>query len=245
MTNDQKPIADSPKDFIAKIGPLAQKIQEKYGIPASLAIAQAALESGWGKYAKGNNFYGIKADSRWNGPSNVTATHEYSNGGSFYATDAAFRAYSGLKESVENYGKFLANNSRYVAVVNAKNGFVAADAVQDAGYATDPNYAATLKSIIKKYKLDERFDDAKFKNYTDQDVDFTANQNRLDEQRKKDPASWDEFIKGIGDLLASLLQGVTDIIAGIFGGNHAADHNSIEMPAVAKNKPITPQTPTV
>ena len=119
-------------------------------------IAQAILESGWGKSAIGNNLFGIKADSSWSGEYVECGTKEYDGGGA-YSTTAKFRAYSNWGESVEDHGKFLKDNSRYAkaGLFSAKDYIGQAYALKSAGYATDPNYPMMLIELIQKYGLNQ------------------------------------------------------------------------------------------
>lgn len=141
-------------EFIQRVSSGAIETQKKYGVFASISIAQGILESGWGKYAIGNNLFGIKADSSWHGEYVECATKEYDGGGA-YSTVARFRAYSSWGESVEDHGKFLKENSRYASagLFNATDYIGQAYALKSAGYATDPNYPLQLIELIQKYGL--------------------------------------------------------------------------------------------
>lgn len=146
----------SNAEFIQRIAPGAIETQKKYGVFASISIAQAILESGWGKSAIGNNLFGIKADSSWSGEYVECGTKEYDGGGA-YSTTAKFRAYSNWGESVEDHGKFLKDNSRYAkaGLFSAKDYIGQAYALKSAGYATDPNYPMMLIELIQKYGLNQ------------------------------------------------------------------------------------------
>jgi type VI secretion system secreted protein VgrG len=120
----------------------------------SIVIAQAALESGWGKHVKNNAYFGIKAHKTTGETTSFTTT-EFVNGKKITINDS-FRAYKDFFESAHDYGKFLRTNSRYENAFNySRNPHNFAEKLQDAGYATDPRYAKKLKSIISKYNLDE------------------------------------------------------------------------------------------
>lgn len=225
------------EQFIASIAPHAQEIQKKYGVPASIAIAQAALESGWGDSVKGNNLFGIKAGSTWAGATIDIATHEYLNGARTNITDR-FRAYSSTLESLDNYGQFLRNNGRYAKVIGAADAHTAADELQRAGYATDPQYASKLKNIINTYNLTQ-FDDPTYKGYTDGER-FETTRTRLRQQREADPESWAKFMKSFFELIAEIFSGLT---AMIFGGNQQSASvplptpNSSRVAAVGSTPP--------
>lgn len=124
-------------------------------VPLSVTIAQAALESAWGESGltkNANALFGIKAGKSWTGKRYTTRTTEVQNGNTI-STTADFRAYDSWAESIIDHDDFLRRNSRYAAVLACDNGYDAADALQAAGYATDPYYAHKLQSIIRQYGL--------------------------------------------------------------------------------------------
>lgn len=148
-------------EFIAKVAPMAQKAMAFSGVLASLTIAQAILESGWGESGltkKGNALFGIKASSSWKGKRLNCKTFEFYSGNRVDIVDA-FRAYDSWQESVNDHSNFvcgvrLGNNSlRYQAVIGEKDYKKACHAIHKAGYATAPNYATSLIKIIEDYKL--------------------------------------------------------------------------------------------
>ncbi|REK58968.1 MAG: hypothetical protein C6P36_02700 [Geobacillus sp.] len=144
-------------NFIQEIAPFAQRIQEKYNILASLVIAQACLESNFGKSGlaqKGKNLFGIKGS--YNGQSITMPTTEYR--GKPYKINAAFRKYPSWYESLEDLAKLYVNGvswdrNKYKPIIGETNYVMACKKVQECGYATDPNYASKLISIIEKYDL--------------------------------------------------------------------------------------------
>jgi hypothetical protein len=139
--------------FLDQIMPLANKYGSSSGIDPNLIVAQAALESSWGKSAPNNNYFGIK------GPGGLQTTQEFV-GGKMVTVQDSFRGYSSLEDSVQGYTGFLASNPRYTDVFG-KSGDAAADAVANAGYATDPNYSNKLKSIIKSISTSDVINGAK------------------------------------------------------------------------------------
>jgi len=147
----------SREEFIQTLIPPAKEAQEKYGTRPSLLIAQAALESNWGASGlsqETNNYFGIK-DSR---DGEEYATREYNS--EWTTVDASFKRYDSLSESVADYANLLKNGTSwdedfYQPVVTADHYTEAAQAVQEAGYATDPNYADKLIQIIEQYELYE------------------------------------------------------------------------------------------
>ncbi len=134
------------QEFIAKAKPLALKVQEKYGVPYGVCIAQAALETGWGRYIKGNNYFGIKGQGQEFG------THEYVNGKKINIVDS-FRAYESMEDSFEDYGRFLSTQPRYAEAFKVSTPEEFARELQRAGYATDPEYANKLISIMRRWGL--------------------------------------------------------------------------------------------
>lgn len=141
--------------FINSIKAAAIEGYKKYKILPSLTIAQAAWESGWGKSSIGNNIFGIKVNSAWSGKKQLVRTHEYINGEKVYI-DAWFKDYDSVFDSLEDRFKLL-STPRYIKVVQAKDYKEACREIQRAGYATDPEYAENLITIIRQNNLD-RFD---------------------------------------------------------------------------------------
>ncbi|WP_376744993.1 flagellar assembly peptidoglycan hydrolase FlgJ [Enterobacillus tribolii] len=145
-------------DFIARLSVPAQIAGRQSGIPHQLIMAQAALESGWGEREipaaggmRSHNLFGIKAGSRWNGPTTEITTTEYSNGVA-YKTKAKFRVYDSYLSAIRDYVQLLTRNPRYAQVSNAGSPEQAAHALQKAGYATDPNYAEKLVRIMNQIR---------------------------------------------------------------------------------------------
>lgn len=144
-------------EFIARIVPFAIADMQRSHIPASLTIAQAALESGWGNSGltvKANNLFGIKGS----GPAGSIAvrTTEYINGKPVQVT-AAFRAYNDWGESVADHSALIIggvswNRNLYSKVIGV-DGQTAAREIAAAGYATDPNYTAKLIQIMDTFNL--------------------------------------------------------------------------------------------
>jgi hypothetical protein len=156
------PTFASGSEFIAAIGEAARRSSRSTGVPASVTVAQAILESDWGRSRltrQGNNLFGIKAQGSVSGPAGVVTlpTWEHTGTGDVMV-QAAFKAYFTLEQSIDDHGVFLTRNRRYagaMAVANDAQAF--ARAIQDAGYATDPNYASKLIGLMDRYDL-YRFD---------------------------------------------------------------------------------------
>jgi flagellum-specific peptidoglycan hydrolase FlgJ len=148
--------------YIAYVAPHATAASFEYPtLFVSLAIAQAALESGNGRSqlaAKYNNHFGIKANSAWKGKVVSLRTNEVYDGKQVTVVDG-FRAYDTIEDSFADRNRFLARNNRYTSagVFSAPTPQEQARALQHAGYATDPDYANKLIGIMKANGL-ERFD---------------------------------------------------------------------------------------
>ena len=156
----------STEDFINKISPLAQKAWETDKILPSLTIAQAILESDWGRSElaiNANALFGIKAHTDPTHKKTYTkTTWEYSSG-KYIQIEAKFKAYDSWEESIKDRSKYLAN--RYIGGVHIYKDLIgetnykkACEKIYKAGYATDPNYPKKLIDIIEKYKLN-KFDE--------------------------------------------------------------------------------------
>ncbi|GGY66382.1 flagellar assembly peptidoglycan hydrolase FlgJ [Marinobacter zhanjiangensis] len=147
---------DSPEDFVRTLLPMARDAAEESGIDPRLMVAQAALETGWGKHMiRGNNgdhsynLFGIKADSRWQGESVNIATTEFREGVKMQER-ADFRRYPDYQESFRDYVSFLQDNPRYRDVWEVADQPEAfAERLQQAGYATDPAYGRKIRSIME------------------------------------------------------------------------------------------------
>lgn len=151
---------ESPEHFVASLMPFAERIGNESGIDPKVMIAQAALETGWGRHMiKGDggqpsfNLFGIKADSRWNGDAVGITTTEF-RGGVAMKERADFRAYPDYEASFRDYVDFLQSNPRYRDVLSsAGQPEVFADKLQEAGYATDPEYGAKIRRIMNRDSL--------------------------------------------------------------------------------------------
>ena len=158
---------DSPEQFVATLWPEAQAAATELGVDPKMLLAQAALESGWGKAvmhaadgSDSHNLFGIKADRSWGGRSVGTQTLEYENGVAIRKR-AAFRAYDSYADSFRDYVGFLRDNPRYTqALKHADNPERFIAGLQKAGYATDPNYARKVMSIYRGNAAFERLDTA-------------------------------------------------------------------------------------
>ncbi len=140
-------IAQRARSFFAGIMPSVRAAAAQLQVSPLAILAQAALETGWGSHAPGNNLFGIKAGSDWSGARVSRLTHEVRDGVSTLSR-AAFRAYQNASDSVQNYAQLLLSSPRYEAV-HGKGADIAgyAQALQHGGYATDPHYASKLMAI--------------------------------------------------------------------------------------------------
>ncbi|NYE61372.1 flagellar protein FlgJ [Duganella sp. 1224] len=145
------------RSFQDKLAAHAEEASKSTGIPAKFMLGQAALESGWGKReikgrdgTNSHNLFGIKAGSDWKGKVVEATTTEYVNGKAQTRVER-FRAYDSYADSFKDYANLLASNPRYEKVLaSAGDAASFAQGLQKAGYATDPNYAVKLTSIIKR-----------------------------------------------------------------------------------------------
>lgn len=152
------PLSLNNGNFVARLSTPARVVSQQSGIPHQLIVAQAALESGWGQReipaADGSpsyNLFGIKAGGSWDGPVTEITTTEFEQGAA-KKIKAKFRVYGSYVEAMADYAKLLTNNPRYAGVANARSPEQAAQALQQAGYATDPQYASKLVSVIQQMK---------------------------------------------------------------------------------------------
>lgn len=150
-----------PEDFVAKLYPHAEKAAAALGTKPEVLIAQSALETGWGqKMVKGvggdssNNLFNIKADKRWQGSKAMVSTLEFEQGVAVQQK-ADFRVYDDIKQSFDDFVSFVSQGPRYQEAMKkaaSPNEFIRA--LQDAGYATDPQYADKVIKVMKSISQD-------------------------------------------------------------------------------------------
>nr|DAS52584.1 MAG TPA: Muramidase (flagellum-specific) [Caudoviricetes sp.] len=165
----------TPKEFINQYKPFALETERKTGISHLFILAQAALESGWGERGVGNNFFGIKVPKNLvsNTPANkkqlfkttevlnapnlgykfpqVMSIYQLPSGKYKYEVKDWFRKYETLEECFTDHAQFFFKNKRYAKALLVKaDPYKFAEEVAKAGYATAPNYADSLKKLIKK-----------------------------------------------------------------------------------------------
>ncbi len=155
-----RPIVAQDK-FIEYITPMALKTQKENGMSAALQIAQAILETGWGKSVPvdrysglfSNNLFGIKGTG--NAGSVLSATWEEYYG-TVYRIDDHFRAYKSVMDSWNDHSALLTENKRYIPYTEVMyNSTAAAYALKRCGYATDSGYPGKLIYLIERWNLDE------------------------------------------------------------------------------------------
>lgn len=168
ITTQPKPLTDNEK-FIEEIGAMAKADMAKRGICAAVTVAQAILESGWGKSdlaVKAKNIFGMKCSlsgntwpgSSWDGKSSYNkSTGEYYSG-SYTSVKADFRVYKNWSESVADHSAYLAGAKRgsalrYAGLVGCTDYRKAAQIIKDGEYATSPDYVSKICNIVEQYNL--------------------------------------------------------------------------------------------
>lgn len=147
-------VPESVRGFMAQQTQNAEAASAATGIPARFLLAQAALESGWGKReirgadgTPSHNLFGIKAGRNWTGRVVEAETTEYV-GGKAVKTVERFRAYGSHAESFRDYANLIAGSPRYAHVRGRQDEVAFAYGLQRAGYATDPRYADKLLRVM-------------------------------------------------------------------------------------------------
>ena len=148
-------ISSTQENFVMMLKPHAEKAAAELQVNPDVLIAQVALETGWGKHVihdkQGDNsfnLFNIKAGSQWQGDKVNVSTLEYRDG--IAANEKSdFRKYTDYSESFSDYVRLMKNNPRYQQALAAGTDSAAyADALQSAGYATDPAYAKKIKQLL-------------------------------------------------------------------------------------------------
>jgi flagellar protein FlgJ len=158
-------IPGDPADFVTKMAPFAQKAAEKLGVSVRAVLAQAALETQWGKHMPQHgdgtpsyNLFGMKAGSSWDGERVNVPTLEV-EGGVPVRKRAAFRAYESPAQSFDDYARLLGDNPRYAQALGKGDdvaGF--ARGLVQGGYATDPSYAHKIAAIANSPAMRQALD---------------------------------------------------------------------------------------
>lgn len=165
----------TPKEFIKKYKPFALETERKTGISHLFILAQAALETGWGKSAPGNMMFGVKAKAGTptekrqlvvtkevlSSP-NVTFPEiiritKRADGKYLYEVKDWFRKYDSPEESFTDHANLFVNNKRYAkALLVRSDPYKFAEEIAKAGYATEPTYAERLKGVIRTIEKNDQ-----------------------------------------------------------------------------------------
>ena len=138
----------TPEEFYSQYLPYAQSVSRRTGLDPRLVLAQAALETGYGKSAPGMNFFGIKSHGRKGGQTLQSSEFQ---GGQMVSQPASFRTYETPEQSFQDYADFLESNPRYKGVLSAEGLGGQIAEMAKSGYATDPQYGAKLTNIASKF----------------------------------------------------------------------------------------------
>lgn len=150
----------TPRDFVQGVWDYASIAADMLGVSTEVVVAQAALETGWGKRImshlggkSSNNLFGIKADERWSGDKAYVPTTEFRHG-RMVREYAAFRAYDSLEEGFRDYVNFVSSGKRYQGALDAaSNPEQYVRELHKAGYATDPEYSDKITRIMNSSKF--------------------------------------------------------------------------------------------
>lgn len=156
ISEPKSPQLGTPESFVRHLLPYAETAAKQLGVEPEFLLAQAALETGWGKYVNksangdnSHNLFNIKADHRWQGDSVNVATLEYRDGLA-RRENARFRAYDSYRESFQDYVDFIQAGGRYQdALAVAHDGPAYTRELARAGYATDPEYSSKIIGIVE------------------------------------------------------------------------------------------------
>jgi peptidoglycan hydrolase FlgJ len=161
------PVAASKDDFLRTMRPHAEQAAREIGVDPDALLAQAALETGWGRSVPCNasgecsfNLFGIKAGSQWSGATVNVPTLEFESGIPVRKVER-FRAYDSPADSFRDYAALIRDSSRYASARGAGDNVAAfASALQQGGYATDPQYAQKITAVADEVRA--RSDALKF-----------------------------------------------------------------------------------
>lgn len=157
VSESSEPVMNTPDDFVAHLWPMAEQAAASLGVEPKVILAQAALETGWGRSVirstdgrSSFNLFNIKSSPDWDGESVVKSSLEFKDGVARQER-SAFRSYTSYAESFSDYVNFIQSNSRYDKAL--QEGGTASNylrELQQAGYATDPKYAEKIESIMNR-----------------------------------------------------------------------------------------------
>jgi len=147
------------REFVTRLWPHARRAARALGVPPETLLAQAALETGWGRRvprradgASSHNLFGIKAGAGWRGPVAVVRTLEHGEGG-LQPERARFRAYASPAEAFDDYVALVRTSPRYRAALAAGDAEGYLRALAAGGYATDPRYAEKVLAVLRGPRL--------------------------------------------------------------------------------------------
>jgi flagellar protein FlgJ len=153
-------LTTSKEDFLRQLRPHAEQAARELGVDPHALLAQAALETGWGRSVSSNNLFGIKAGSEWSGATVNVPTLEFEEGIPVRKVER-FRAYDSPADSFRDYAALIRDSSRYASARGAGENVEAfATALQQGGYATDPHYAQKIAAVASEVRA--RSDALKF-----------------------------------------------------------------------------------
>ena len=158
-TANRQALTASKEDFISQLRPHAEQAARELGVDANALLAQAALETGWGRSVPCNangecsfNLFGIKAGSQWSGATVNVPTLEFEQGIPVRKVER-FRAYDSPADSFRDYAALIRDSSRYASARGAGDNVEAfATALQQGGYATDPHYAQKIAAVASEVR---------------------------------------------------------------------------------------------
>lgn len=203
------------QEFINQIGPIIQKYCKKYGYKyPSAIIAQACLESNYGKSSLGykyHNYFGMKCGGSWKGKSvNLKTKEEYTKG-TLTSIRSNFRVYDTIDEGVDGYFKFI-SSKRYSNLKNATSSKNYLELIKQDGYATSSNYVNNVYNVVLKKDL-LKFDD----------INFEVKQENKQEEIKQDII----YIVKKGDTLSKIAKKYNTTYMKIARDNKIANPNLI------------------
>lgn len=175
------------KEFIEIFAKYVNKYKDNYGIKVSSPIiAQAILESGWGKSGlakNANNYFGIKAGSSWKGSTITLETQEEYNKGKYTTIKAKFRKYKNMEEGIRGYFEFI-STSRYANLKGVTEPKKYLENIKKDGYATSSKYVTNLMNVINKNNL-TKYDKVKTTDLTKVAKDVIAGKYGNGKDRKQ------------------------------------------------------------
>jgi len=149
---DSHALTTSKEDFLRQLRPHAEQAARELGVDPNALLAQAALETGWGRSVPSNNLFGIKAGSDWSGATVSVPTLEFEEGIPVRRVER-FRAYDSPADSFRDYAALIRDSSRYASARGAGDNVEAfATALQQGGYATDPHYAQKIAAVASEVR---------------------------------------------------------------------------------------------